>query len=149
MGQHEELSMMFREGTIYPNLQYSLMLSQEYCRGSIGNGRFPLMRNAGPDVYEGWVVNPNAPAEFWFTRRQEIIDEVAPDVFFVPLIPDPDLQNTLCHPWAVMKSRREWQDARKMYGEGFQFVFTPDPNDPRRGKMYEDPLCFCEARSNA
>ncbi len=136
----QELAMMFAEDTIYPQLQFSLMITQEYCEGTAFRGKFPLMRNAGDEAYNAWIVDPNAPPEFWVTRRQEILEGNAGDGIFVPLIPDGG--NILRHPIAVANAKKLQAETRKVYGDKFRFVFTRDPDDPEGDRYIIRPYVF-------
>lgn len=122
------VQMMLKPGSGYDNLQYSYSVSQEYSRYQpfdISHGRFAQMKDAGMDVYNGWMVDAFAPPEFWLARRKEILEGKALDsAKFVPLLPD--LYNLKDHPRAVIKAAREWISAKKRYGDHFQFVFTCD-----------------------
>lgn len=135
-----ELSAMFAEDTNYPDLQFSLMITQEYCEGTAFRGKFPLMRNAGDDAYNAWVVDPYAPPEFWVTRRQEILEGKASDGIFVPLVPDRG--NIFKHPIAVANAIKLQAETRKVYGDGFRFVFTRDPDDPEGDRCIIRPYVF-------
>lgn len=135
-----ELDKMYHPEAGYPQFQFSLKTSQECSRREPSgwyNGRFPLMRRAGNDVYHGWMVDPDVPLQFWQSRRQEIIEGKAPDGDFVPLVPD--IGNLLKHPVAVIKAVREWKEARDEHGENFQFVFLSDPTQPA-GMQYRKEL---------
>lgn len=132
-----EMGMMLDPESPRKNLQYSMTVSQEYSRSQpfgIGGGRFPLMKDAGDYVYRGWKVDPSAPKEFWFSRRDQILEGIVPDIdYFVPLLPD--LENFFKYPREVIKAYKEWKEARRKYGNGFRFVFTCGP-DPREEKYY-------------
>lgn len=126
----QKLAMMFEEHTLYPELQFSLMITQSYLPME---GKFPLMMNAGGEAYNAWIVDPDAPREFWITRRQEILEGKARDGIFVPLVPDGG--NILRHPITVAKAIKLQAEAKRVYGDGFRFVFTRDPDDPE-GERY-------------
>lgn len=136
----QELAMMFTEDTIYPELQFSLMITQEFCEDITFKGKFPLMRNAGDEAYNAWVVDPNAPPEFWVTRRQEILEGKVSDGIFVPLVPDG--RSILRHPIAVANAIKLQAETRRVYGDGFRFVFTRDPDDPEGDRCIIRPYVF-------
>ncbi len=138
-----DLAMMFNPDTPYTLLQFSLIITQEYCKGTGFGGKFPLMRSAGDEAYNAWIVDPEAPPEFWLTRRQEILEGKAGDSIFVPLVPDS--VNFLRHPIAVAKANRLQARTKGIYGDGFRFVFTRDPDDPEGERYVIRPYVFAPA----
>lgn len=132
-----EASWLWDPESPYRDLQYNFVTTQE-CNPDqpfdISQGEFGLMETARKDVFYGWLVDPYAPADFWYSRRQDILEGKVRDCYFVPLMPY--INNLFKHPESVMKAMREWISAREKYGENFQSVFTNSQNDPHSDRYF-------------